>query len=102
MRQATEDPEEQLRCKNAFERHERKWRALGSLRKRRNKILLPGEGLYFDAVTNDRWVLWRACWDWLRSLEKICEPKPLDLFRLLVVVSGRRHSPYEAITPTAR
>jgi hypothetical protein len=68
---ATEDETEYKLCLRVFEARERKYypyEVIGkSLRKRRKRILPSVEGLYFDDKTNDRWMTWRACWDWIKS-----------------------------------
>lgn len=53
-------------CMKAFERRERQiyW---PNLRKRRKKVLSPGEGRYVDPYVNERWMVWAACWSLLRE-----------------------------------
>jgi hypothetical protein len=63
---ATDDVEEYNKCRAAFE--QRQARLDGHRpRRRRKKMLLPGEGRYFWKETNDKWMTWQACWDYLKS-----------------------------------
>jgi hypothetical protein len=64
---ATEDRQEYKACMRDFENRERRFYDPNSLGKRRKTVLLPGEGRYLDRAVNERWMVWRACWDWLQS-----------------------------------
>lgn len=66
MKLATEDPIEYKQCLHDFEKRERKY-YMSNLRKRRKRCLLSGEGRYFNAEVNERWMTWQACWDWIKS-----------------------------------